>query len=95
MKQWQSLSLSVLSVALILGVLAHGRNGEQGSNTGNDVSKEALFLNSDCKETCKDIYRKRIKTCDTVYPPESRSDEHTACLKKAKSEFDDCLASCN
>lgn len=80
------LILSLLvSATLLAGVIA----------TASVVAAPSVRATTadDCK-TCQDIYRKRIATCNTVYPPDSRSKEHTACLAKAKSEFDDCLKTC-
>ncbi len=83
-----------LSITLALGALAYGGRAKAGESSRNPVPNRSASLNSECTKTCQNIYRKRIETCDTLYPPASRSKEHTECLKKAKSEFDDCMATC-
>jgi hypothetical protein len=43
---------------------------------------------------CNSVLRTRIATCNTVFPPASRSREHTQCLQKARDEFDACRKAC-
>lgn len=93
--------LRINQTAFVFGIIftlvfvspSSGRITETGFGKA-EITDGTSYVSPDCKSTCQDIYRKRIKVCNTVYPSDSRSDEHTACLKKAKTEFDDCLASC-
>ena len=96
MKRAKSPLFLILAVSTVLGMGAMAYTGKPKAReaSGNLVPNGSAYSNSDCTKGCQDIYRKRIATCDTVYPPASRSNEHTECLKKAKSEFDDCMSTC-
>lgn len=43
---------------------------------------------------CNSTLKTRVATCNTIFPPASRSSEHTACLQKARDEFDACRKAC-
>ena len=43
---------------------------------------------------CNSTLRKRVAACNTIFPPASRSQEHTSCLQKARDEFDACRRAC-
>ncbi len=95
--RWDGYGVSVRGVLRgsgTRGALPYDGSGSRGTSSGNPVPYRSVSFNDTCTSTCQSIYRKRIATCDTVYPPASRSSEHTACLKNAKTEFDACLATC-
>jgi len=89
-----SFSLLLVFTTLALGTLVLGGKVNAGEPSSTQAVNTSVFSDSGCVKKCQEICRKRIETCDTVYPPASRSNEHTDCLKKAKSEFDDCMSTC-
>ena len=58
------------------------------------TASSARHRNDNCVEDCQKRNREEVKLCNTLYPPDSRSADHKACLDKAKTKFDSCIAAC-
>lgn len=75
---------SVFSLALFASI----------SSAPNDAANTSIRLAQADPCNCNATLRTRVATCNTIFPPASRSREHTNCLQKARDEFDACRKAC-
>jgi hypothetical protein len=83
-----------LCIALAIGAVAYAGQRQVPTDSGAQISNWSAPVYTDCKSDCNAELKRATKECDTLYPPDSRSRDHTDCLNRARNKYDACMAIC-